>query len=125
MSSYKSRGGVRRLGRALCFSWQGLKAAWRSEAAFRQECVVLVVLLPSAFWLGRTALEIFVLCLSLILILVVELINSAIEALADSISLEHQPLLGQAKDMASAAVLLTILGALGWWVWVVFDRFLN
>lgn len=122
-SPFKSRGGIARILRALTYSCQGLKAAWQYEAAFRQECMLAAILFPSAFWLGRDATEVFLLCLTLALVLITELINSAIEALADSISTEHHPLLGRAKDIGSAAVLLALLFVVGWWGWVITDRF--
>lgn len=112
-----------RILRAFTYSCQGLKAAWQYEAAFRQECMLTAILFPSAFWLGRDAAEVFLLCLTLVLVLITELINSAIEALADSISTEHHPLLGRAKDIGSAAVLLALLFVVGWWGWVITDRF--
>lgn len=120
---FKSRGGLMRIFRAFIYSLQGLKAAWQHEAAFRQECVLAVILFPTAFWLGRTPVEVFLLCLCLLLVLVTELINSAIEALADSLSTEHHPLLGRAKDIGSAAVFLTLCMVIGWWGWVIIDRF--
>lgn len=122
-SPYKSQGGFKRIWRAFFYSLQGLRAAWHHEAAFRQECVLALVLFPCAFWLGRNATEVFLLCMTLICVLVVELINSAIEALADSISTASHPLLGRAKDIGSAAVLLSLLLGAGWWIWVFMDRF--
>lgn len=122
-SSYKSRGGIKRVFNAFGYSLKGLRAALKHEAAFRQECALALILLPSAFWLGRNAVEIFLLCLTILLVLVVELINSAIEALADAISLEHHPLLGRAKDTGSAAVLLCLLITGVWWGYVLLDRF--
>lgn len=123
-SQYKSQGGVKRLFRAFGYSLKGLKAALKNEAAFRQECALAVILLPAAFWLGRSATEIFLLIASVVLVLIVELINSAIEALADAISTAHHPLLGQAKDLGSAAVLLCLVIAGGWWGYICVDRFL-
>ena len=122
-SPFKSHGGLTRIMRAFIYSLQGLKAAWQHEAAFRQECGIALILFPTAFWLGRDATEIFLLCLVLVLVLVAELINSAIEALADAISTEHHPLLGRAKDIGSAAVLLALIVVVAWWGWVVVDRF--
>ena len=122
-SSYKSRGGIGRVVKAFGYSLQGLGAAWRHEAAFRQECGLALVLFPAAFWLGRDAIEIFLLCLTLVLVLIVELINSAVEALADAISTAHHPLLGRAKDLGSAAVFLALLTVGAWWGWVALDRF--
>ena len=123
-SSYKSRGGIKRVFNAFGYSIKGLRAALKHEAAFRQECALALVLFPSAFWLGRNAVEIFLLCFTIFLVLVVELINSAIEALADAISVEHHPLLGRAKDTGSAAVLLCLLLTGAWWGYVLLDRFI-
>lgn len=123
LSTFKSRGGIKRVVNAFGYSLKGLHAALRHEAAFRQECALALILFPSAFWLGRNAVEIFLLCFTVLLVLIVELINSAIEALADAISLEHHPLLGRAKDIGSAAVLLCLLTTGAWWAYVIIDRF--
>ena len=119
----KSTGGLRRILKAGGYSWQGLCAAFRHEAAFRQELMLAVILVPGAFWLGRTGLEIAVLLLPTALVLVVELINSAIEALADAISVDHHPLLGRAKDIGSAAVLICLLLTAATWLLIAYDRF--
>ena len=121
----KSTGGLRRILKAGGYSLQGLRAAFRHEAAFRQELLLAAVLIPCAFWLGRTALEIAVLLLPVGLVLVVELINSAIEALADAISIEHNPLLGRAKDIGSAAVLICLLLTAVVWLLIAYSRFIG
>ncbi|MFC4296473.1 MAG: diacylglycerol kinase [Castellaniella sp.] len=121
-SPYKSTGGLLRIARALGYSLQGLGAAWRHEAAFRQETALAVILIPLGLWLGDTALERLLLAGMLVLVLVVELINSAIEALADAISTDHHPLLGRAKDIGSAAVLLTLLLTGAAWAAVLAPR---
>jgi len=121
-SPYKSTGGLRRIARALVYSLQGLGAAWRHEAAFRQEVVLAIVLIPLGLWLGHTALERLLLAGALVLVLIVELLNSAIEALADAISTASHPLLGRAKDIGSAAVLLTMLLAVATWLAVLAPR---
>jgi diacylglycerol kinase (ATP) len=97
------------------YSAQGLSAALRHEAAFRQELFLALLLTPAAFWVGQSSMQVLVLIASLIFVLVVELLNSAIEAVADAISLEENPLLGRAKDLGSAAVLLSLLLAAGLW----------
>jgi len=122
-SPYKSRSGLARLVNALRYSLQGLRAAVRHEAAFRQELALAVVLIPAAFWLGRTAAEVFMLITPVVMVLVAELLNSAIEALADALSVETHPLLGRAKDLGSAAVMLTVLFTLAVWAAVVIGRF--
>ena len=114
-SPFKSRGGLARIAHAARYSWAGLRAALRHEAAFRQELVVGVPLVLAAPWLapGRVALALMV--ASIVLVWIVELLNSGLEALADSVSAEHHPLLGRAKDLGSAAVMLSIvLAALVW-----------
>ncbi len=115
-SPFKSRSGLSRLIAATGYSWKGLVAAVRYEAAFRQELAVALILLPVAFWLAESVPELLLLVGSLLMVLIVELINSAIEALADAISLERNPLLGRAKDLGSAAVFLAVLFAAIVWV---------
>jgi len=122
---YKSTGGLRRILKAGGYSWQGLRAAFTHEAAFRQELLLAAILIPSAFWLGRNAVEIALLVLPIGLVLAVELLNSAIEALADALSTEHHPLLGRAKDIGSAAVLVCLLLTTAIWLLIAYDRFLN
>lgn len=122
-SPYKSTGGLRRILNALRYSWQGLKAAVKYEAAFRQELALAVLLIPAAFFLGRTTDEVFMLIASVVLVLVVELLNSAIEALADALSVETHPLLGRAKDLGSAAVMLMLIFTGAVWVAVALSRF--
>src|SRR5690606_1207649 len=103
-SPFKSKSGLQRIVKAAQYSTQGLKAAFKHEAAFRQELLLCAIMMPLAFYLGRNLLEILFLLATLVCVLVVELLNSALEALADQISLEHHPLLGRAKDLGSAAV---------------------
>jgi diacylglycerol kinase (ATP) len=118
-SPYKSRGGLRRLVGALRYSIAGLREAWRIEAAFRQEAVACAVLVPVAFWLPVSPLERLALLGSLGLVLVVELLNSAIEAAVDRVGVERHALSGRAKDLGSAAVMLSLLLAAGAWATVV------
>ncbi|MGB1309727.1 MAG: diacylglycerol kinase [Leucothrix sp.] len=107
--------GFKRLVNALGFSMQGLKAAYKHEEAFRQEVVVLTLAVPLGIWLGDNAVEMILLIGSVLLLLVVELLNSAIEATVDRFGGEHHELSGRAKDMASAAVLvMTVIVALTW-----------
>lgn len=121
-SPYKSTGGLLRIARAFGYSLQGLGAAWRQEAAFRQETALAAILIPLGLWLGDTATERLLLAGAPVLVLVVELLNSAIEALADAISTDHHLLLGRAKDIGSAAVLLTLLLAAAAWAAVLAPR---
>ena len=107
--------GWRRIVLAGGYSLQGLMATYRNEAAFRQELWLMVVAVPLALWLGDTLLEKALLISTLILVLIVELLNSALESIVDRIGLEHDPLSGRAKDQGSAAVLLALfLAALIW-----------
>jgi diacylglycerol kinase (ATP) len=115
--------GLRRLLAATAFSAAGLRAAWRSEEAFRQEAVLTLLLTPAAFWLGETGLQRAALLGSLLLLLVVELLNSAIEAVVDRIGHDLHELSGQAKDMGSAAVLLSLAIVFAVWAGVAWDRF--
>ena len=112
--------GLRRLVNACRFSWQGLCATYQHEEAFRQEVWLLVVAVPLALWLGDNAIERVLLMGSVLLLLIVELFNSAIEAVVDRISLEKHELSGRAKDMGSAAVLLTSILVLLVWGFIVF-----
>lgn len=121
-SPYKSTGGLVRIVRAFGYSLQGLGAAWRHEAAFRQEVALSAILIPLGLWLGNTAIERLLLAGVLVLVLVAELFNSAIEALADAVSSDHHPLLGRAKDLGSAAVLLTLLLTGSTWIAVLLPR---
>ena len=115
--------GLRRVLRASVYSAQGLKHAWRFEAAFRQEFVVTLILAPVALWLGSSPLERLLLIGSCVLVLMVELLNSAIEAAIDRVGDEHHELSGRAKDMGSAAVLLSLILTTATWVTIGWERF--
>ncbi|HID82658.1 MAG TPA: diacylglycerol kinase [Chromatiales bacterium] len=101
--------GINRLINAAGYSWQGLKAAFKHEAAFRQEVFLLLLLVPTALWQGETGVERALLLGSLLLVLIVEILNSAIEAVVDRVSGERHDLSGRAKDLGSAAVLLSLV----------------
>ena len=116
-SAYKSRDGLRRLWNAARYSAAGLRAAVRHENAFRQELLVGVPLVIAAWWLAKTPLEALALVAVVVLVWVAELFNSAVEAVADAVSTESNPLLGRAKDLDSAAVMLCIaLAGATWFV---------
>jgi diacylglycerol kinase (ATP) len=115
--------GVRRIVNATLFSLAGLRAAWQHEAAFRQEVVLAVVLIPTGVWLGRTAVERALLIGSCLLVLVVELLNSGIEAIVDRVGLEPHRLSGQAKDLGSAAVFMSLTLVLVVWGLIAWSRF--
>jgi diacylglycerol kinase (ATP) len=119
VSAYKSHGGWRRLVDATGYSWAGLRAAFRHEAAFRQELLVGVPLLVLAWVLAPSRWTALLLTASVLLVWVVELLNSAVEAVADAVTIERHPLLGRAKDLGSAAVMLSLLLAVLTWA-VVF-----
>jgi diacylglycerol kinase (ATP) len=114
---------IGRIRRAGQYSLSGLRAALRTEAAFRQEMIAAVLLAPLGAWLGRNGIERTLLIGSLVLVLIVELLNSAIESVVDRVGLDRHVLSGRAKDMGSAAVLLVIgLVAMTWGL-VLWDRF--
>jgi diacylglycerol kinase (ATP) len=123
-SSYKSKGGPARRYNALRYSIQGFVAAFRHEAAFRQELLLVAVLAPLAVWLGRSPVEIAMLVGVLLIVLIVELLNSALEALADTITVDPHPMIGRAKDLGSAAVLLSLVVAALVWVGVLASHLL-
>lgn len=121
---HKGRTGLERIVRATGHSLAGLREAYRTENAFRQEAWLALVLCPGAFWLGRGWLEVALLLAGLVLVLVVELLNSSIEAIVDRVGMERHELSGRAKDLGSAAVLLSlVLLAVVWGAiaWVRFD----
>jgi diacylglycerol kinase (ATP) len=123
VSEFKSKSGLKRIFSALLYSVDGLKSAWRHEHAFRQELMLFVAGLLVALALPVSAFQKLALIAPLMLMLIVELINSAIEAVVDRISLERHPLSKNAKDFGSAAVLLCgVLAAMTWAV-VLFQRF--
>lgn len=123
MMNKPGRSGLIRLLDATSYSRKGLAAAWRHEEAFRQEVCLALLMLPCAFWLGQTALERIALIIPVALVVIVELINSAIEAAIDRIGMEKHPLSGQAKDIGSAAVMISLLLCLTSWGLIIVDRF--
>ena len=119
LSPFKSRAGLKRLVDATTFSVRGFAAAWRNEASFRQEVIVGLLLVPVAAWLAPSLVQALALIGAIAFVWLVELLNSAIEALADAVTLERHPLVGRAKDMGSAAVLLSLVLAVGVWLTVL------
>lgn len=115
--------GITRLLRAFGYSMQGFAQAWREEAAFRQEAGLAVAVVPLGLYLGHTGVERALLVSPMLLILVVELLNSAVEAVVDRSGMERHRLAGMAKDMGSAAVLLSFLLLGTVWLLVLFDHF--
>jgi len=120
---YKGRTGLERVIRATGYSIEGLKTAYRGESAFRQETWLAVVLLPAALWLGRGWIETALLAGSVLLVLIVELLNSGIEAVVDRVSFELHDLSKRAKDLASAAVFLSLMLCGGVWLAALWHRF--
>lgn len=115
--------GLARLLHATGYSWSGIKAAYRLEAAFRQEVLLVILLFMASFWVASNPIEWVLLVLPLLLVLVVELLNSAVESVVDRIGAEAHKLSGQAKDMGSAAVFFSLLMILAAWVPIVWMRF--
>ncbi len=116
---FKSRGGAQRLAAATRYSLDGLRAAWRGEAAFRQELAVCAVAVPIALWLPVPAVHRLALLGVLALLLVVELLNSAIEAAVDRVGPERHELSKRAKDLGSAAVMITLLMCAATWATIL------
>lgn len=119
----KDRKGINRVWHAFGYSVAGLRAGWQ-ETAFRQEAIAALVLLPAAVWLGRSWVETALLAGSVILVMIIELLNTGIETAIDRIGPEWHDLSKRAKDMGSAAVLLSLLLCAGIWVMALFQRFL-
>lgn len=118
-----SRTGLSRIFWATIYSYKGIKAAWVNEAAFRQELCLMLLMLPLAFLLGETAEQRILLIIPCLIVVIVELINSAIEAVVDRIGPEHHTLSGQAKDMGSAAVFFSLMVVFSAWGLIAWQRF--
>lgn len=114
-SPHKQRPGITHGWYAAGIALQGLRAAWNHEDAFRQEVVIALIAIPAALLLPVAPLGKILMIASIILVLIVELLNSALEAAVDYISLDHHPLAKRAKDIASAAVFLSIMNVLIIW----------
>jgi len=114
-AEFKGKKGLRRLWNALGYSRDGLIAAWRNEAAFREEILLAAIAIPLAFYLGKSSVERALMIGSVLLILIVEILNSAVEAVVDKASPEKHELAKRAKDMGSAAVLLSLANATAIW----------
>ena len=119
-SPHKGKTGLRRIWNALFYSFAGIKAAYHHEDAFRQEVLLALVLLPVALFMPTTGIGKALLMGSVLLVLIVELLNSAVEATVDRISLENHRLAKRAKDIGSAAVLLSLANVVIVWVLVLF-----
>lgn len=119
---HKGRTGIDRVIHAAGYSMAGLRSAYRGESAFRQEFWLAMVLVPAAFWVGRTWVEVALLIGSTVLVLIVELLNSSIEAAIDRVSFEWHDLSKRAKDLASAAVMLSLVVCAGTWLAALWQR---
>jgi diacylglycerol kinase (ATP) len=117
----KLRTGLSRVWHAAGYSVAGLRAGW-GEPAFRQEAIVSIFLLPASFWVGRTWVEVALLAGSVLLVMIVELLNTSVETAIDRIGPEWNKLSKRAKDMGSAAVLLSLLLCIGIWVAAIAAR---
>jgi diacylglycerol kinase (ATP) len=115
--------GFNRILNAFTYSMSGLRACLANEAAFRQEVFVSILMIPAAFWLGATATQRILLIGSLLLVLIVELLNSAIEAIVDRIGTDRHELSGLAKDLGSAAVLVSLATVGLTWGMIAWERF--
>lgn len=111
--------GIVRLFKAIIYSWQGIKAAFRNEAAFRQELLLAMVLIPAALWIGDNGLERALMVSSVLIVLIVELLNSGIEAVVDRFGGAHHELSGRAKDIASAAVFISLANVVAVWSLII------
>jgi len=118
-SPFKGKAGLRRLMNATRYTRDGLAAAFRHEDAFRQEVFLALLLIPLALYLGETGIERALMIAAVLGVLIVELLNSALEAAVDRISLEHHPLIKRAKDMGSAAVMIALVNVVLVWALVL------
>lgn len=116
--------GLTRIIKATGYSFKGLKSAFQHEAAFRQELLLVLLMSPFALWLGNSAAEKAVLLISLFIVLIAELLNSAIEAIVDRVGLEYHELSGRAKDIGSAAVFIALTQVAVIWSLIILPRFL-
>lgn len=114
--------GIKRIIDATGYSWKGLRAAIKNESAFRQELFLCLILIPAAIWFGQSAVEYSLLIGSLLLVLIVEILNSAIEAVVDRTGSEYHELSGRAKDMGSAAVMLALINVFVIWGLIAYDN---
>ena len=125
MGKYNQAGGLRRIWNAGLYSIAGISEGWKNEAAFRQELVLCLFLVPAAFWVGDSAVERAMLAGSCLMVLVVELLNSAIEAAIDRIGADRHQLSGRAKDMGSAAVFFSLWIVALCWGLVIHEHFFS
>jgi diacylglycerol kinase (ATP) len=116
--------GFRRVVKATDYSWRGFRAAWKNESAFRQECTIGLMMLPLAFVIGQSMLQVIVLIAVLGIVLITELLNSAVEAVVDRVGEEYHDLAGRAKDMGSAAVFVSLAMVVTVWTMMAVKNFI-
>jgi diacylglycerol kinase (ATP) len=121
--NHNQRTGFRRIVYATIYSIAGLRAAWRNEAAFRQECILALVLTPLGAWIGQDAVQRSLLIGTVWLVLIVELLNTAVESTVDRVGTDHHKLSGQAKDQGSAGVFVSLMLTLLVWGMIIWERF--
>lgn len=119
-SPFKGKTGIKRLINAFGYSMQGFKIAFQKEDAFRQECYLSIILIPLAFYLASSPIELSLMIGSVLFVPIIELLNSSIEATVDRISLDKHHLSKRAKDIGSAAVFLAIVNAILIWFAILF-----
>lgn len=117
--------GIKRLINATSYSMKGFKAAWQNEEAFRQESILMLIMCPAAFWLGENLTQIALLLMTCFIVVITELLNSAIEAIVDRVGTEKHELSGRAKDMGSAAVLVSLAITVIVWSLIAYGRFFS
>jgi diacylglycerol kinase (ATP) len=116
--------GLDRIIKAFGYSLKGFRAAFKNEAAFRQELALAIIMVPAGFWLGQTPIEKALLVGVVLMVLVVELLNTAVEAVVDRVGTEHHELAGRAKDIGSAAVFLSLAVVLIVWTLILLPQFI-
>ena len=114
--------GFRRIYNAFFYSMDGFKAAWENEEAFRQESILALVLIPIAFWLGESSLQISLLIFSVLVVLITELLNTGVEAAIDRIGIERHDLSKRAKDIGSAAVFVSLTALTVVWGFAIYEK---
>ena len=121
--AYSGNNGLKRLVLATKYSWQGFKAGWKNEEAFRQEVVLAAVLIPLALFLDAGMVQTILMIGSVILVMIVEILNSAIEAVVDLVTEEKHELAGRAKDMGSTAVMLALINVTVVWGIILYSLY--
>ena len=123
-SPFKGAQGLRRLINAFGYSRDGFAAAWKHEATFREELMLAAITIPAGLWLGQNGIERALLVGTILIVLIVELLNSAVEAVVDRVSAERHELSKRAKDIGSAAVLVTLMLAAAVWALILIPHYL-